>query len=77
MAETAFAYLNKYVTGEKELDFLEDEEARYILGMLQEEGRRRILKKTGTYTGKNHPHTTAEKLTEDEEVQIGIRNDRK
>ena len=50
---------------------------RYLFGMIQEEGRRRILKKTGKYTREDaeHPKTIAQTLTRDEERQIGIRNE--
>ena len=50
---------------------------RHLFGIIQEEGRRRVLKKTGKYTREDaeHPKTIAQTLTRDEEKQIGIRNE--
>ncbi len=63
------------------LDWLDRIEINYLLGLLQEEGRRRVLKKIGTFKGGTHPKTgeqkaatTEEPLSSDEKIQIGILN---
>ena len=76
IAIEAYNFLSQYNTNETILDFLETEEMNHLLGMIQEEGRRRILKVTGTYTKSENPkeNTIGEPLTIDEEKKIGIRD---
>lgn len=55
------------------LDWLDADDMQHLFKMIQEEGRRRVLKKTGTYQGdKDHPKTIAQTLTRAEEYQIGL-----
>ena len=61
------------------LDWLDRTEINYLLSLLQEEGRRRVLKKIGTFKGGPHPKTgeqkvatTEESLSTTEKIQIGI-----
>lgn len=61
------------------LDWLDKTEINYLLSLLQEEGRRRVLKKIGTFAGGTHPKTgkekaatTEESLSKSEKIQIGI-----
>lgn len=58
------------------LDWLDADDMRHLFGMIQEEGRRRVLKKTGKYTKEDteHPKTVAQSLTRNEEQEIGIRD---
>ena len=60
------------------LDWLDAEDMRHLFGMIQEEGRRRVLQKTGTYTREDseNPKTTAQTLTMSEEQLIGIRDEK-
>lgn len=60
------------------LDWLDAEDMRHLFGMIQEEGRRRVLQKTGTYTynDSENPKTTAQALTISEEQLIGIRDEK-
>mgnify|MGYP006967345931 CR=1 FL=1 len=64
------------------LDWLDKTEINYLLSLLQEEGRRRVLKKIGTFKGGAHPikgkempATTGESLSTDEKIKIGILNE--
>lgn len=66
------------------LDWLDRVEINYLLNLIQEEGRRRKLQKTGTFDGGSHPITGAHKeptqeenLSTDEKIQIGILNEQK
>lgn len=61
------------------LDWLDRTEINYLLQLLQEEGRRRKLKKIGQFSGGTHPKTKKEKvatteetLNKSEKIQIGI-----
>lgn len=63
------------------LDWLDKVEINYLLNLLQEEGRRRVLRKIGAFKGGTHPKTgeqktatTEEPLSPDEKIQIGILN---
>lgn len=60
------------------LDWLDAEDMRHLFGMIQEEGRRRVLMKTGKYDREDseHPKTVAQTLTRAEEQLIGIRDEK-
>jgi hypothetical protein len=48
------------------LDWLDAKELKYLFGLLQEEGRRRVVKKTGKFSKE------VEKMSDEEKKSLGI-----
>ena len=72
-----FTYDEHLIEDKIVLDWLDAIDMHHLFKMIQEEGRRRVLKKTGYFSGNDeHEPTEAQTLTKDEEALIGIRDEK-
>lgn len=72
-----FTYDEHLIEDKIVLDWLDAIDMHHLFKMIQEEGRRRVLKKTGYFSGNDeHEPTEAQTLTRAEEALIGIRDEK-